>query len=231
MQNLVLIPGLLCTDRLFAHQIQGLADIAKITVADHAGADSMAAIAAGILAAAPPRFALAGLSMGGYLAFEILRQSPERVTHLALLDTSARPDLPEQTEMRHRLVALARRKGVRTAQQQLVPRLVAPHRVEDAELTAVLMEMAETIGVEGFAHQQQAIATRPDSRPLLREISCPTAVIVGSEDQLTPPAIAEEMASLIPSVRLAVISGAGHLSTLEAPDEVTSELRRWLLHD
>lgn len=228
IEHLVLIPGLLCTEALFAAQSGGLAPVATISVGDHASHDTMSALASGILAAAPPRFALAGLSMGGYVALEIMRQAPERVSRLALLDTSARPDLPEQTENRRRLVALADRKGVETPAREMFPKLVAPARAGDEGLSAIVLDMARAIGAEGFARQQAAIATRIDSRPALAAIACPTLVLVGSDDQLTPPAVAEEMARGIPGARLEVIAGSGHLSPLEAPDAVTAALSRWL---
>lgn len=228
--SLVLVPGLLCTQALFEAQIAGLADLAEVTVADHRRSDSMAAIARDLLSAAPEEFAIAGLSMGGYVAFEVLRQAPERVTRLALLDTTARPDLPEQTANRERLVALAQKRGVEAAAEQLLAKLVAPSRRADAQIVGSIMAMAAATGVEAFARQQRAIAARADSRLLLAGISCPTLVLVGAEDELTPPSIAAEMASAIPGGRLEVIQGAGHLTALEEPAAVTAALRFWLQH-
>lgn len=226
--HLVLIPGLLCTGDLFAAQIAALAPRASIQVADHRRSDTIAGIADDILAAAPERFALAGLSMGGYVAFEILRRAGARVERLALLDTSARPDLPEQTANRHRLVALAGRKGVEAAAREMYEKLVAPARVADAGLRDRFLAMAAETGADGFARQQRAIAGRPDSRPLLPAVSCPTLVLVGAEDALTPPPLAVEIATAVAGSRLAVVAGAGHLSSLEAPDAVTAELVAWL---
>lgn len=228
MRDLVLIPGLLCTEDLFAAQVAGLAGIARIIVADHRRQDTVAGLAAAILKEAPDRFALAGLSMGGYIAFEILRQAPGRVERLALMDTSARPDAPEQSENRRRLVAVAERKGVAVAAREMFAKLVAPMRAEEKVLKSAFLEMAEATGVEGFARQQSAIMNRPDSRATLAVINCPTLVLVGSEDQLTPPEVAHEMARGIAGSRLAVVAGSGHLSTLEEPDVVTAELKAWL---
>ena len=225
---LVLIPGLLCDERLFSAQISALGDRAAVRVVDHRGAATMPTLAAEILALAPKRFALAGLSMGGYIAFEILRQAPERVERLALLDTSARPDLAEQSENRRRLVALAQKKGLAVPAREMFTKLVAPSRAEDETLRSVFLDMAEATGVSGFASQQAAIMTRADSRPMLARISCPTLVLVGEEDQLTPPQLAREIADGIAGSHLAVVPGAGHLSTLEAPEAVNAALKDWL---
>lgn len=226
--HLVLIPGLLCTEALYGPQLEGFDKDVRALVADHAGYGSLADMARAILDVAPERFALAGLSMGGYVAFEIMRQAPGRVERLALLDTSARPDSDEQTENRRRLVALAEKKGVSVPAREMFPKLVAPSRSNDELLRAIFLDMAEATGVEGFARQQTAIAGRPDSRTTLAAITCPTLVLVGEEDQLTPVELARELSDGIAGSRLAVVSGAGHLSTLEAPNKVTQELRAWL---
>ncbi len=226
--HLVLIPGLLCTEALYAAQSAALSATVTVTVADHRGHDSLAALANAILDVSPARFALAGLSMGGYLAFEIMRQAPHRVERLALLDTSARPDSAEQSENRRRLVALAQKKGVGVPAREMFPKLVAPKHQDDELLRAVFLDMAEATGVAGFARQQAAIAGRPDSRGTLAAISCPTLVLVGDEDQLTPVELAKEMAEGITCSRLCVVPGAGHLSTLEAADRVSAELLSWL---
>ncbi|MEZ5909037.1 MAG: alpha/beta fold hydrolase [Hyphomicrobiaceae bacterium] len=231
MPNLVLVPGLLCTAELFAPQIAALGDVARITVADHGVEDDMEAIAADVLAAAPMEFALAGLSMGGYIAFEILRQAPGRVTRLALIDTSARGDRPEQTAQRRELITLAEEKGIAAVGEALRPYLMAPGRQQDARLLAILKRMTEETGLEVFKRQQEAIIGRPDNRPFLAEIDVPTVVIVGELDQMTPVKVAREMADAIPGARLEVIPGAGHLPTLETPEAVNDILRDWLTAD
>ena len=228
MPDLVLVPGLLCTAELFAGQIEALSGSANVTVADHTAAPRLEDIARGILAAAPPRFALAGLSMGGYIAFEILRQAPERVTRLALLDTNARADRPEQAEQRRGLVTLAREKGVAKAAAHLWPVFVHKDRLADQNLFSLVLRMAEATGVEAFARQQEAIIARPDNRPFLAEVACPTVIIVGAEDALTPVKVAEEMHAGIAGSRLEVIPDCGHLSTLERPEAVTGILSDWL---
>lgn len=228
LEPLVLIPGLMCTADLFRTQITVLGGDRDIMVADHSRSDSMAGIAADVLAAAPPRFALAGLSMGGYVALEILRRSPDRVARLALLDTSARPDLPEQSERRRELVAAAGQRGVRFVQKTLLPMLVTPATLADEALVERILAMADDTGLEGFKRQQAAIIGRPDNRLFLGAISCPTLVVVGAEDKLTPLKVAEEIRDGIAGSHLEVIGGAGHLSPLERPEEVTKALARWL---
>lgn len=224
----LLIPGLNCTAALWAAQVADLGAGRTVMVADHGGAESMAAIAAAILADAPPRFALAGLSMGGYVAMEILRVAPERVDRLCLLDTQARADSPEAAEGRRQSIDIARRGGFAKIAVMQYPKLVAPDRLDDVDLQRQVRAMADATGAEAFVRQQTAILTRIDSRPSLAAIGCPAAVLVGAEDQLTPPALAVEMAGLIPGARLVTIPGAGHLSPLEAPALVTEALRVWL---
>jgi len=220
----LLIPGLMATPRLYADQLAAMWRLGPVHFADHRRADSMAEIAASILANAPPRFRLLGLSMGGYIAFEIMRQAPERVSALALLDTSARPDAPEQTKARQEQIVMGHERGMGLVATALFPRLVHPDRIRDDELEAVVREMARDTGPEAFERQQRAIMTRPDSRPSLAAIACPTIVIVGDQDQITPPPVAEEIAAGIGHARLVVILDSGHLSTLEQPVAVTSAL-------
>jgi pimeloyl-ACP methyl ester carboxylesterase len=188
----------------------------------------MGALAQRILAAAPARFALVGLSMGGYVSFEILRQAPERIAKLALLDTSARPDTPEQTDSRLAQIALATEGRMTEVVNALFPRLVHRDRRDDAALHAVFTLMAEEVGAWGFIRQQNAIMGRSDSRPSLGRIRCPTLVLVGDGDELTPPDRAAEIAGGIPGAQLVTIEKSGHVSTLERPEEVTRALLEWL---
>jgi pimeloyl-ACP methyl ester carboxylesterase len=224
----VLIPGLLDSARLYAAQIPELWRRGPVMVADHTRDDSMGAIARRILANAPPRFALAGLSMGGYICFEILRQAPARVARLALLDTSARADTPEATAMRHTQMALASAGRLAEVVEQQLVRMIHPLHRDDRELREINRLMAEEVGPEGFIRQQTAIMGRPDSRPSLAAIGCPTLVLVGEQDQLTPPERAVEMAQGIRGAQLVTVPECGHLSTLERPREVTRALLDWL---
>jgi len=224
----VLIPGLTCSARLYAEQIPALWRCGPVTVADHTRDDSMAAIAQRILGTAPPRFALAGLSMGGYIAFEIMRQAPERVLKLALLDTGARADTPEQTERRQVVIALARSGRYGEIPELAFPIYVHRRRHDDEALKRLVRTMAEETGVAAFLRQQAAIIGRPDSRPGLGKIACPTLVLVGEGDEATPPELAREIAAAIPGARLTVIPNSGHLSTLEEPEAVTAALVDWM---
>jgi pimeloyl-ACP methyl ester carboxylesterase len=226
---LVLVPGLLCDARLWRPQVEALADIAECWVADTSRSDSMAGLAADLLADAPfHEFSLAGLSMGGYIAFEVLRQAKERVRGLALLDTSARPDPPEQQQRRRDLIELAGRGRFLGVTDALLPFLIHTSRLGDAPLVATIKDMARSVGKEAFVRQERAIMGRPDSRPLLPHIQCPTLVLCGADDAVTPVDRHEEMASAIPPAALSVVEHCGHLSTLEQPERVSVALRGWL---
>ena len=220
---ILLIPGLNCSARLYGPQIPALWRLGPVLIADHTRADTMHGIGASMLAAAPPQFRLVGLSMGGYLAFEILRQAPERVAKLALLDTSARSDRPEQTERRRDFIRLAEAGRFMEMNEVLWPILVHETRQGNRALRVIVDAMAQETGPEAFIRQQQALIGRPDSRPNLRSIRCPTLVVVGDSDQLTPPELSHEMAEAIPGARLETVATCGHLSTLERP-EVLSKL-------
>lgn len=224
----VLVPGLLCSPRLYAEQLPALWRSGPVTVASHRHDDSMAAIAGRILAAAPPRFALAGLSMGGYLAFEIMRQAPHRVERLALLNTSARPDTAEASARRREQVAMAEDGKLAEVVDLLSQRWLRAAVRGDRALLGVIRQMADETGPEAFARQQAAIMNRPDSRPGLTAIGCPTLVVAGEQDEVTVPGHGEEIASLIPRARLVMIPDCGHLSTLERPETVTRALTDWL---
>ncbi|MCB5175963.1 alpha/beta fold hydrolase [Microvirga lenta] len=228
VETLVMIPGLATTARLYEPQISAIGPDREIIVADHTQDDSIPAIAARLLRNAPERFALAGLSMGGYVALEVLRQAPGRVERLALLDTSARPDTPEASDDRERLIALAKAGRFDDIAAKLWPRLVHPQRQSDPELRAVVVDMMRETGAESFIRQQRAIMARADSRPMLPGIEIPTLVLVGEADAITPPAIAREMAEMIEWASLVVVADAGHLANLERPDEVNRALRLWL---
>ncbi len=227
--TLLLLPGMPLDAALWDHQSRHLVDVAVPLVADLTACDSIAAMADGVLASAPGRFALAGLSMGGYVALEILRRAPERVERLALLDTNARADTPEQTANRRDAVALARQGKYGAVMRAGLPRLVHPDRLSDRPLVDAVLAQMERVGVDGYVREQTAIIGRPDSRPGLGAIRCPTLVLCGRQDALTPPDLHAEMAAAIPGARLVLIEQCGHLSAMEQPQAVTALLRDWLL--
>ncbi len=229
--NLILVPGLLCDAELWAHQTRFLADAADCRVATVSEADTVEAMAAAVLADAPDRFALAGLSMGGYVCHAIMRQAPERVIKLALLDTSARADTPEQTERRRQLIAMSEIGKFRGVTDRLLPLFIAADKLDDTDLTARVKAMAERVGADAFYRQQTAIMARPDSRGQLADHDLPTLVVCGRQDALTPLDLHTKMAAAIPAARLAVIEECGHLSAMEQAQAVTALLRQRLLYD
>lgn len=225
---LVLVPGLTCSARLWAPQIEALWQLGPVMVADHRRDASMDAIAKRILASAPPRFALAGLSMGGYIAFAMMRLAPERIAKLALLDTSARPDTPEQSAGRKTQIAMAQSGRYGEIPALAMPRYLHRDRQKDKTLTSLVVKMFEETGAEAFVRQLQAIMSRPDSRPLLGSIRCPTLVLVGDADVATPLELNKEIADGIGGARLTVVPDCAHLSTLEQPHAVNAALAQWL---
>ncbi len=225
---LLLLPGLLCDGALYQAQIAAVADIAAPIVGDLTRHDSLADMAAAMLAETPEYFSLVGLSMGGYVAQEIMRQAPHRVIRLALLDTSAHADSDERRAQRRGLIELAGKGHFKGVTPRLLPQLLSPDRLTDQALVDTIIGMAERIGRDAFLRQQAAIMGRPDGRTDLGRIACPTLVLCGRQDALAPPAVHQEMAAAIPGAELVVVEDCGHLSTLEQPDIVSDALRRWL---
>ena len=224
---LILIPGLLNTGALWAHQQDDLMDIADVRVANITREESMADLARSVLSRAPKTFALAGLSMGGYVSLEIMRQAPERVERLALLDTSALPDTPESTARRHHFIKQADSGAFLGVTPKLLPALV--HKDNLKRLASIVSSMALDVGKLAFIRQQHAIMSRQDSRPLLKGITCPVAVICGDSDKITPPDMMADMAEQIgDNAIFTLIKDAGHLAPIEQPHCVTQAMRAWL---
>ncbi len=227
MEPTLLVPGMLCTDEIFTPQIRALWPIGPVMIGATQDGETIAEMAAAILAAAPPRFALVGYSLGGYISFEIMRQAPQRVTRLALLDTSARPDTPEQTTQRRALLARARAEDFASVVAELLGAILHPAHRNDPTLRAVNRRMVLTIGMEGFARQTEAAIGRIDSRPGLSSISVPTLVLVGDSDLLTPPELSEEIAATIRHAKLVIVPQSGHGTPLEQPEPVSRALVEW----
>ncbi|MDO8606627.1 MAG: alpha/beta fold hydrolase [Phaeospirillum sp.] len=228
LSTLILLPGLLNDARLWTHQVRTLAAGREVLVGDLTQDDSLDGMAERVLAMAPPRFALAGLSMGGYVCMEIMRRAPERVERLALLDTTARPDTEEQSQRRVSAMEVARAGGFGKIMPTMLPNLLCPASLADAAITDLAKDMARIVGQDAFIRQQTAIMARPDSRAFLPSIGCPTLVLCGAGDTLTPPDRHREMAGLINGARLVMVEACGHLSALEQPEAVSAALATWL---
>lgn len=227
LQPVVFLPGLICDAQLWRAQVDALADVAAPFVADLTLDSSVKAMAARTLAAAPPKFALVGLSMGGYVAFEIMRQAPERVEKLALFSTSALADSPEATANRRAAMAQIGEGKFKGVTGGLLPKLIHPSRI-DGPVGDIVREMAERVGGDAFFRQQEAIIGRPDSRATLATIDVPTFMAVGEDDVLTPPEQAQIIHQGIAGSTYHKIDDCGHLPPLEQPEEASRLLREWL---
>ncbi|WP_420565362.1 alpha/beta fold hydrolase [Thalassobaculum sp.] len=228
-ETLVLIPGLLNDAELWGRQVPMLDDLVdRIMIPDTTAHEDIRDIAAQVLAETEGELAVAGLSMGGYVALEILRQAPQRVERLALLDTSARQDSDDQRRRRTGLIELADKGKFKGVTPRLLPMLVHKSRLEDESVTRPIFDMAARIGKDGFIRQQKAILSRDDSRDQLAGVSVPTLVMCGRDDQLTPVELSEEMAAAIPHADLRIVEDCGHLPALEKPELCGEALRDWL---
>jgi pimeloyl-ACP methyl ester carboxylesterase len=225
--NLLFLPGLLENDEAFTEIIGGLSHSLACVVADLTGSDSIAGLARDALKQAPAgTFLVAGHSMGGYVALEIMRRAPERVSKLALLNTNARPDSAESSENRRRLMALAD-KDFPAVTQALLPKIMLPQHVGDPLLTAIVVSMADAIGPEAFKRQQLAIIGRIDSRAHLKDIHVPTRVIAARGDAIMPVEILKELSDGIPGARLTIIEDSGHMASIEQPTAVLAAMKEW----
>jgi len=225
---LVLLPGMMCDARLFGPQINALSPSRPVGVGDLTGHDAVAAIAAEVLADAPERFALAGLSMGGIVAMEVIRQAPGRVARLALLDTNPRVELPEAKARRALQIEKVRQGGLREVMRdEMKPNYLTEGPLR-ADILDLCMAMALDLGPEVFVRQSIALRDRPDQQETLRRVRVPTLILCGRHDVPCPVERHELMHGLIPGSELRIVEGAGHLSTLEQPAAVTAALRAWL---
>ncbi len=232
---LLLVPGLLCSPRLFAPQRAALADVADVVVPDWRKAplsifDNWAQTARWVIDCMPPgKFALAGLSLGGIVAFEIMKLAPERVGRLALLDTVARGQNADEQAIRRARIRLADEGHFELVLGLQLSRFLPAYRLPDEALVDEAMAMCTEIGVDIYKRQEELAAVRPDRRPDLPKIACPTIVLCGRDDAATPLAFSEEIAAAIKGSQLIVIEQCGHLITLEKPEETSAILRKWLV--
>lgn len=229
LPNIVFLPGLMDDHTMWAHQINGLSDVANGLALDLVDHDDVCESAEWVLKSSPDRFALVGFSMGGYVAFEILRRAPERVTRLALVSTSSRADTPERRDERLDMIRRAEGGDYAALVDELIPRVLHPDNPELPVLISRIREMALGIGPQAFVRQLKLIMSRPDSRDVLSQIKCSTLVVCGQDDVVTPPELSREMAAGIPVARLKLIDQCNHYSSMEHPDAVCDALRRWLM--
>lgn len=228
LPHLVLLPGLLHDERAWQHQTASLAGLAQISVGDLTQSASITAMASLVLANAPAgAFALAGFSMGGYVALEIMRQAPDRILALALLDTSARTDTPTTRDNRQAAMKSAQHNFPQMVDELIAKQIFSAH-LGDRSLIELVNLMATDLGQPVFSRQQNAMLNRIDSIPFLHLIRCPTLVLCGREDAITPIGLHQEMVDEIPGAGLIIINQCGHLSLLEQPSRVNEALAHWL---
>jgi pimeloyl-ACP methyl ester carboxylesterase len=233
-QSLVLLPGFLCDRTVWTHQMAGLADLADVVCMEWAPKhDSIIAMAEAVLRWAPTKFALAGHSMGGRVAFQILRLAPERVTKLAVLNTGsdarAAGEAGETEERnRRKLLSMARSQGMRPMAVEWLKGMLPPYRQSDTQLVEEIIQMFERKSADLFEIQMLALLGRPNATPLLSAIQSPTLVLTGVDDVWSPPARHAEIARAIPNSELVVVPQCGHMCTMERPDDVTAAVRTWL---
>ncbi len=232
-ETLILVPGLLCDEAVWQPLLPGLSGAGAIQIARHGGLDSLGAMAEAILAGAPPRFALAGHSMGGRVALEVYARAPERVTRLALLDTgyeglAAGVAGERERDGRLRLLGIARHDGMRAMGQDWARGMVHPARLSDAPLMEAILAMIGRADAAIFDAQIRALLARPDRSTLLAAIAVPTLVLCGHEDSWSPLARHRAMADQIPGSVLVDIADSGHMSPMEQPAAVSAALRDWL---
>lgn len=228
-ETVLLVPGLVCDGAVWAHQRAGLADVADCIVPDVCEPDTMQGMAAEVLAQAPGRFAIAGFSMGGYIALEVLRQAPERVTRLALIDSGMRADTAEQTANRNAAIATCEAGRYAAVIEAMLPLLLHSSRLVDP-LADLVRAMASRVGSDAFVRRQKALMSRRDAREVVARASIPIRVVCGREDRLTPLPRSEEVAQTARGARLSVVEECGHMPLLERPQAATALLRDWLVY-
>lgn len=227
--TLCLLPGLLCDESVFSHQIEALSDLCDIIVPQFRGLDSLEAMARHVLEIAPSKFAMAGFSMGGRTSFQVMRMAPERIERLCLFDTSAEPEPPAAIPGRQKLVDLAYNEGMEALGNAWLPGMLGKSKRDDADFKIPIIQMICRSTPEQHEKQIKALIERPDARPILDTITCPTAIICGDEDAATTPSVHAEMAAAIPGSQLTIIGDAGHFALCEQPGAFNAALRQWLV--
>ena len=226
---LLMLPGMMLDERAFGRQIAFLSPSVDVTVGNITRGESIEQIACQILDEAPPHFAMAGLSMGGIVGFEIWRQAPDRVTHFALLDATPHADRPDRSKQRLEQMAAVEKGGLRGVMTTvLTPQYLAVRNRDNMTLLQLILDMGMSLGPEVFRRQSNALMSRPDSVPLLSTIHCPALVLCGRDDALCTMAVHKMMADAIPRADLTVLAECGHLSPLEEPAAVSHALEHLL---
>jgi len=226
--NFVILPGLLTDEALFHHQVRTLSDIAHCSVADYGMAENIADMAYGVLAQAPEQFVLMGFSMGGYVALEIMRIAPERVQALVLVSTSARAESEEARTARAKMMGQAQ-NNFQIVLDLMMPKLLHPSRMRYHSNVIIVYTMGLRVGQETFLRHSRAIMDRSDSRSYLGKITCPTLILCGRDDVLTPVALHEELAAGITGAQLRILPESAHFLTIGRPALVSKVLRNWLM--
>jgi pimeloyl-ACP methyl ester carboxylesterase len=229
MAKLVFVPGLLCTDALFQPQIDALSASHSIHIAQTTDCETIDQMVEYMLDSVSGEIIVIGLSMGGYVAQEAARIAPDRISAIALLSTSAQPDDEARKRQRHELIKLSEIGRFKGVTPRLLPRFLSAEALEDEAMCQTVMDMAAEIGQKHFTSQQYAIMARRDQRPYLPSFHKPSLVLCGMADELTPPQLSEEMAGLLPRAELVLLDKIGHLSSLEAPEEVTQAIIRLII--
>ncbi|MBP7339390.1 alpha/beta fold hydrolase [Niveispirillum sp.] len=226
---LILLPGLLCDARLWTGLTAELEGAARPLVADLTQDDNISGMIDRVLDTAPARFALAGYSMGGIVALHLASRAPERVSHLFILNSTARPDPDHRREIRDRQVADAQAGNLsHLLRDEMLPHYFGADFVGRADLSSLVLKMGVEMGAEVFTRQMRALRDRADARPLLSAIPCPTLILAAEQDAMCPVDRHEEIAAGLPDARLSIIAGAGHMAPLERPAALAAEIRPFL---
>lgn len=227
--TLFLLPGLLCDERVWAHQVQQLSALVDIRIPDFSQHDSLDAMADAVLHQAPAHFYVAGHSMGGRVALQILSKAPDRILKLGLLDTGTHAAKPGEAEKRQVLIDLASRQGMAAMARAWAPPMVHPDRHADADLMNAIYAMVESYSVSSFRQQVNALLHRPDALPFLAKAPSNTLVLCGREDAWSPPEQHEVISRALPDESpVVIIERSGHMSPMEQPEAVTVAMRQWL---
>ena len=226
MIKLILVPGLLCTKLLFEKQINALDNDYEIEVANTLGVNSIQEMALGIISKQKSNFVICGVSMGGYVAQMVAHLAPKKVIGMGLFSTSGRADTAEKKQQREALIELSKLGKFKGVTPRLLPSLLSAEALKDEAIVQDVMDMAAEVGQTNFTLQQEAIIRRPDFRPLASAAKMPVEIVVGELDQLTPPLLAEELHGLFLESNLTILSRVGHLSSMEAPNDVTNIIRK-----